>query len=83
MGEHAFAYPHSQLSMPCHGSGDLFASVFTALLVRCGSLERAARAAADFTRDCIRNSMNCPDHRWYGVDFEAMLPELLRRAEGF
>ena len=83
VGEHAFAYPHSQLSMPCHGSGDLFASVFTALLVRCGSVERAARAAADFTRDCIRNSMNCPDHRWYGVDFEAMLPELLRRAEGF
>ena len=79
-GEHAFSYPHSYLSMPCHGSGDLFASVFTGLLVRCNSVERAARMAADFTRDCIRNSMTCPDHRWYGVDFEAMLPELARRA---
>ena len=82
-GEHAFTYPHSQLSMPCHGSGDLFASVFTGLLVRCGSVERAARAAADFTRGCIANSMNCPDHRWYGVDFEAMLPELARQAASF
>lgn len=82
-GAHAFTYPHSRLAMPCHGSGDLFASVFTGLLVRSGSVERAARAAADFTRDCILHSMNCPDHRWYGVDFEAMLPELVRRTEDF
>ena len=82
-GEDAFAYPHERLPMACPGTGDLFASVFTGLLVRCGHVEPAARAAADFTFDCLRHSMDCPDHRWYGVDYEAMLPALMRLAEGF
>lgn len=83
VGDDAFAYPHDELSLACHGSGDLFASVFSGFLLRSGCVERAARAAADFTRDCIRHSMSCPDHRWYGVDFEAMLPELIRRSAAF
>ena len=82
-GEDAFSYPHERLPLACPGTGDLFASVFTGLLVRSGRVERAARAAADFTFDCLRHSMNCPDHRWYGVDYEAMLPALMRMAEGF
>lgn len=81
VGEHAFHYSHAALPLACHGSGDLFASVFCGRMMACGDVERAARFAADFTRDCIRYSMNCADHRWYGVDFEAMLPELIRRAE--
>lgn len=84
VGDHAFRYPHAELSLSCHGSGDLFASVFAGHMLACGDVERAARFAADFTRDCLDYSMKCPDHRWYGVDFEAMLPELIRRlnAEG-
>lgn len=83
VGENAFSYPHEQLSMACHGSGDLFASVFSGLMMRCSDVRRAARAAADFTFDCIRNSMVCPDHRWYGVDYETMLPDLVRRLKEF
>ena len=82
-GADAFEYPHEQLPLICPGTGDLFASAFVGLLVRCGRVEAAARAAADFTFDCLRHSMNCPDHRWYGVDYEAMLPALIRLAEGF
>lgn len=83
VGEDAFSYPHERLALACHGSGDLFASAFVGLFVKCRTVERAARAAADFTCDCIRNSMNCPDHRWYGVDYERMLPKLMRAAEAF
>ena len=82
-GADAFEYPHAQLPLVCPGTGDLFASVFVGLLVRCGRVEPAARAAADCTFDCLRHSMDCPDHRWYGVDYEAMLPALFRMAEGF
>ena len=82
-GDDAFAYPHERLPLVGPGSGDLFASVFTGLLVDCGQVEPAAKAAADFTYDCIRYSMRCPDHRWYGLDYEPMLPALIRLAEGF
>lgn len=82
-GRDPFTYPHERLSLACHGSGDLFASTFVGLYVKCGRVEAAARAAADFTYDCIQNSMRCPDHRWYGVDYERMLPELIRIGADF
>lgn len=78
-GETAFSYSHEQLPLLCHGSGDLFASVFSGLATLGWELERAARLAADFTLDCVRHSMHCPDHRWYGVDYEAMIPSLIQR----
>ena len=78
-GDNGFVYPHERVALSCHGSGDLFASVFAGLMTLGRSLPESARTAADFTRDCIRHSMNCPDHRWYGVDYEPMLGELTRR----
>lgn len=83
VGRNAFHYSHEQLSLACHGTGDLFASVFSGLMLRSAQVERSARTAADFTFDCIRYSMTCSDHRWYGVDYEAMLPELARRIAEF
>ncbi len=83
VGQNAFLYPHEQLPLACHGTGDLFASVFCGLMLRCEDVEKSACVAADFTFDCIRHSMSCPDHRWYGVDYEAMLPELARRIAHF
>ncbi len=83
VGDDGFEYPHEELELACHGSGDVFASAFVGLYIKCGRVERAARAAADFTFECIRNSMRCPDHRWYGVDYERMLPALIRTGEEF
>lgn len=83
MGKNAFTHIHERRLPPCHGSGDLFASVFAGLMLRCGEVEKSARAAADFTFDCLRYSSECPDHRWYGVDYEAMLPELVSRLKSF
>ena len=78
-GEANFAYPHECLSLACHGSGDVFASVFSGLATLGWALQPAAQLAADFTCDCIRHSMHCADHRWYGVDYEAMIPQLIRK----
>jgi len=81
-GEADFAYPHERLPLACHGSGDVFASVFAGLTTLGRGVQDAATLAADFTCDCIRHSMQCEDHRWYGVDYEAMIPQLIRKLYG-
>ena len=78
-GADDFVYPHDRLALSCPGSGDLFASVFAGLMTLSRGIRASACIAADFTRDCIEYSMNCGDHRWYGVDFEPMLGALIRR----
>lgn len=78
-GADDFVYPHDRLALSCPGSGDLFASVFAGLMTLGRGIRASACIAADFTRDCIEYSMNCGDHRWYGVDFEPMLGALTRR----
>ena len=83
VGEKPFIYSHERLSLSMHGTGDLFASVFSGLVTRSWDIESAAKLAADFTSDCIAYSMKLDDHRWYGVDYEPMLPELVRRTMGW
>lgn len=78
-GENAFIYPHELLELSCHGTGDLFASVFAGMRVLGHPVADSARTAADFTSDCIRFSMSAEDHRWYGVDYEPMLKQLMLR----
>ena len=78
-GADEFIYPHDRLALSCPGSGDLFASVFAGLMTLGRGVRSSACIAADFTRDCLEYSMNCGDHRWYGVDFEPMLGALTRR----
>ena len=43
------------------------------------SLEHALRIACDYVAETIRVTMNNPNSRSYGVDFETTLPWLLRR----
>lgn len=66
-------YRHRRIPRACHGTGDVFASVFTGALLRGLPPYRAARAAADFTLACIEGTE--PSH-WYGVRFEPLLPKL-------
>lgn len=71
-------YAHRLIDRRCHGTGDVFASVFTGALLRGRALYDAARIAADFTLRCIENTIDDPAH-WYGVHFETVLPELMAR----
>ena len=59
-----------------NGTGDLFASVFTAAMVKGADFMTAARGAMDFTAHVIAETVKNPDHRTYGVDFEQHLKDL-------
>lgn len=62
-----------------HGTGDLFASTCAGALVQGAPLERAVRLAADYVALTLRRTVQAPDRRWYGVNFQETLPELLAR----
>lgn len=76
-GGAASYYRHRRLPQSCHGTGDVYASAFTgALMQGCGTFA-AAQIAADYTVLCMEKTIGDPSH-WYGVKFEAALPELMR-----
>ena len=68
-----------KLPVKFHGTGDIFASCAVGALTRGLSIEEALRLAVDYTRECIRLTMDDPGHRWYGVNFEAALPYLMEK----
>ncbi len=53
-----------------HGTGDIFASVFTAEYLGGAALEEAADRASVFVQDCLRAT---PEEHFYGVVFEQIL----------
>ncbi|MCR5348149.1 MAG: pyridoxamine kinase [Bacilli bacterium] len=83
-GEGISYYSHSRIPTDFHGTGDVFASVFVAGLLRGLNALETGRLAADFVRGCIENTLGEEDHR-YGVCFEPLLHDLeetLRKALG-
>ncbi len=61
-----------------HGSGDVFASAFAALLTRGAPLEQALYTAQEFVTAAIRRTAKRATPRHYGLDFEGVLPEYIR-----
>ena len=61
-----------------HGSGDVFASAFAALLTRGASLEDALNAAEEFVTAAIERTAVRATPRQYGLDFEGVLPDYIR-----
>lgn len=70
-------YPHEQLPNSCHGTGDIYASVFTGALIRGNSAENSAQIAADFVMECIKETAK-EDNHWYGAKFETLLHTLYK-----
>lgn len=62
-----------RLARSSHGTGDVFASVFSGAILRGRSALAAAALAADMVCESIRAT---DDSHWYGVSFEKMLPSL-------
>lgn len=73
-------YMHRKIPRTCHGTGDIFASVFTGVYMKGRSIFESAKIAADFTFKSIQNTLDDPEH-WYGVKFETILPELIKELE--
>ena len=76
-GEH-FLYQNDKVDASYHGTGDIFSSVCIGALMNDLSLPEAMKLAADYTAHTIRVTLENPEKPWYGVDFEATVPELVR-----
>ncbi|MBR4515348.1 MAG: pyridoxamine kinase [Lachnospiraceae bacterium] len=74
-----FIYQNDRVDATYHGTGDVFASVSVGALMRGLSLKDAFALAADYTADTIRETLKNPEKPWYGVDFEATLPGLIKK----
>jgi len=71
-------YSHRLINQTFHGTGDVFASVFTAAYLSGKDALEAGTIACDFTLSCIENTMDDPAHR-YGVKFEPLLSGLAQK----
>ena len=72
-------YFHKKMPQSFHGTGDIFASVLTGALMRGLSLQKSYSLAGDFVVESIKETLNHKDYNWYGVDFEAAFPYLIKR----
>ena len=72
-------YFHQKMPVSFHGTGDIFASVLTGALMRGMSLQKSYSLAADFVVESIKQTLSHEDYNWYGVDFEAAFPYLIKR----
>ncbi|MBR4767746.1 MAG: pyridoxamine kinase [Lachnospiraceae bacterium] len=73
-----FVYQHDRIPVSYHGTGDIFSSVLAGAFVLGVDRTKAIRIAADYTAMSIAETLKNPDHPWYGVDFEAKIPDLLK-----
>jgi len=78
-----FEYYNDRVPAAYHGTGDIFASVVTGGMARGLSLFHALQIAADYTAQCIRVTLEDPKSAAYGVNFEAVIPELVHRINEF
>ncbi|MGN0526437.1 MAG: pyridoxamine kinase [Acutalibacteraceae bacterium] len=74
-------YEHEKLGKGSHGTGDVYASAFSGLLTRGKSAFDSAKIAADFTVECIKETLK-EDNHWYGAKFETSLGKLIEMANG-
>lgn len=77
--EKFFSYYNEKQPACYHGTGDIFASTFVGALMRDKSIEESLAIAADYTAETIRLTLDDPDGRNYGVNFEEGIPYLLGR----
>lgn len=72
-------YFHKKMPVSFHGTGDIFASVLTGALMKGFTLEKSYSLAADYVVESIKATLSHKDYNWYGVDFEAAMPYLVKR----
>ena len=74
-------YSNEKKPVSYHGTGDIFASATVGALMRGHSVESALAVAVDYTLECMKLTMDDPDRRFYGVNFEEALPYYIKRLE--
>ena len=74
-----FSYMTERIPNSFHGTGDIFSSAAVGALMNDFSLSDSLAIAADYTLECIRESLKDPEARDYSVNFESAIPYLVRR----
>ncbi len=72
-------YFRERINDTFHGTGDVFASVCSSLLVKGASVKNAIEAATDFVVECILHTATDKENHWYSVKFEECIPSLVER----
>ncbi|MBR4235241.1 MAG: pyridoxamine kinase [Clostridia bacterium] len=72
-----FCYQNDRVPAAYHGTGDIFSSVLAGAFVLGIDRTEAIAIAADYTAHTIAETLKNPENPWYGVDFEATIPELV------
>ena len=72
-----FHYQNDHIPAAFHGTGDIFSSVLAGAFVLGIDRTNALKIAADYTAGTISETLKNPENPWYGVDFEATIPELV------
>ncbi len=74
-----FEYFTDRVDAVYHGTGDLFASVCIGALTAGKTLPEAVGIAADYTAHTIKVTLQDPNRKFYGVNFEQTIPYLIDR----
>ncbi|MBQ9764625.1 MAG: pyridoxamine kinase [Lachnospiraceae bacterium] len=72
-------YTHKKHPVSYHGTGDIFSSACIGAMMNGLSWQEAIAIAADYTAECIRITCEDPNAITYGVNFEAVIPYLLKK----
>ena len=72
-----YVYQNKRIDATYHGTGDLFSSTCVGEIMKGRDWRDAMRIAADYTAHTIEVTLKNPEKPWYGVDFEATMPELI------
>lgn len=75
--EFCFAYSR-HIDRHIHGTGDIFASVFTGAVTLGKNIQQALDISVRYISDCIEVSMPYLDEVWYGSCFELCLDRLIK-----
>lgn len=76
-----FSYFNEKLNASFHGTGDVYASAALGAIMRGISVEDSLAIAVDYTLECMKKTLNDPDHRFYGVNFESAIPHYINLIE--
>jgi pyridoxine kinase len=76
-----FSYYREKLPVSFHGTGDVFASTLLGAMAKGRTMQDALKVAVDYTVECIKVTMDNPEHNFYGVEFEKALPYLIKRID--
>lgn len=74
-----YYYSHKKHGRSYHGTGDIFSSTCVGAIMNGFSWKEAIEIAADYTSECIRITAEEPGAIEYGVNFESVIPQLIKR----